>query len=329
MSFVSYLAIFLAAVAAFFVNCAAALAQSKVVEAIPEIRRPTIALALGGGGARCAAHIGVLRALEKANIKVDYIVGCSMGAVIGGLYCAGLTPDQIEALMLKKDGVFHALIPTPIVLRLIGHGPSFAAHIVRYPKEFGLYNGEALSRFIDDAVPENNRQIEKLDRHFAAVSVDLVDGQTVIISRGDLGRAVQASCALPGLFKASRYYTGKLLIDGGLRSNVPAKEARLMGADIVIAVDADERLTRINAGEFKMTGQLTNRLISILLDSIDEHQMENADLQIRPDTAGISLYSRRRTDIINAINAGERAADASLDQLRAKISKNSSASLAK
>jgi NTE family protein len=284
-----------------------------------QTRRPVVALALGGGGARCAAHIGVLRALEKAGIKVDYVVGCSMGAVIGAFYCAGMPLAQIEDLIARKGGIFHAFIPSPLPLRLVGHGPAFVAHALRYPKEFGLYSGKKIVRFVDDNLPQNERLIENLKTPFAAVSVNLLDGETVLLQSGDVGEAVMASSALPGLLRASHHYPGKMLIDGGWRANVPVKPARALGADVVIAVNPDDRLTRIDAHKLKQTGALVNRLTGILLDAIDAGQLADADVQIRPDTAGISIFSRNEREMKKAIAAGERAVKANIDLVRQKI----------
>jgi NTE family protein len=283
--------------------------------------KPTIAIALGGGGGRAAAEIGVLRVLEKAGIKPDYVVGTSMGAVIGSLYCAGVPLDKIENLMLSRKGVFHAFIPSSISLRLVGHGPAFVAHAMHLRKEIGLWSGKDVVSFINASVPADQRLVENLKPKFSTVAVNLLDSKLVTIDKGDLGQAVYASSALPGLFRASRYYPDQVLIDGGWRANVPVRVAKAMGADIVIGVNADEKLMPVSGLDLKEADIYVNRLTTIIMEEMDLHQMEAADVQIWPVITDMSIFSRSEKGMARCVKRGEAAAEASLPELQKKIDK--------
>ncbi len=110
-----------------------------------------------------------------------------------------------------------------------------------------------------------------------------------------------------------------MLVDGGLRANVPVRQVRGLGADVVIAINVDQKLEPVSPDQFKQTAQLTNRLTSIVLDQIDAQQLENADLVIRPETIGISIYSKSPDDMRRAIEAGKNATTVKLPQIKEKL----------
>jgi NTE family protein len=174
-----------------------------------------IGLALGGGVARGWAHIGVLRALEKAGIKPDIIAGTSIGAVVGGCYAAGHL-DQIEdfARSLTRRRVFGFLD-----FNLAGTG---------------LINGQRLCKQLDEHMGQCN--IEDLDRKFTAVATEIGSGHEVWLSRGRIVDAVRASYALPGIFKPVKI-DGRWLFDGALVNPIPVSVCRALGARYVIAVN--------------------------------------------------------------------------------------------
>jgi NTE family protein len=174
-----------------------------------------IGLALGSGSARGLAHIGVIRALEEVGIKADFIAGTSIGALIGAVYASdGL--DSLESTFQKLDWMKIA---------------SFFD--VVFPKS-GLIDGAKISELVRDHIHADS--IEALPRRFASLATDLVTGEEVIISSGDVIEAVRASISVPGIFTPVRS-NGRILVDGGLTNPVPVSVARAMGADIVIAVD--------------------------------------------------------------------------------------------
>jgi NTE family protein len=178
-------------------------------------RRPRIGLALGSGSARGLAHIGVLRALKEANIEVDLVAGTSMGAVIGAVFASGKL-DGLSARLCNLDwpGIVALLDPV-------------------FPRS-GLIDGQRVAEFVRAHVP--SAHIESLLLPFAAVATDLMTGEAVVATAGDLTEAVRASIAVPGIVTPVRS-NGRILVDGGLVNPVPVRVARAMGADLVIAVD--------------------------------------------------------------------------------------------
>src|SRR5574340_370791 len=183
-------------------------------------RRPGIGLALGSGSARGLAHLGVVRAIEDAGIKLDFIAGTSMGALIGAIHAAGKL-DELEASFRdfdwKKSASFFDVV---------------------LPKS-GLLDGAKVSELVRAHIHADT--IEMLPLPFAAVATDIVGGEEVVIRTGDVIEAVRASISVPGIFTPMRT-NGYILVDGGLTNPVPVSVARAMGADVVIAVDLNHQI---------------------------------------------------------------------------------------
>lgn len=275
---------------------------------------PTIALVLGGGGARGAAHIGVLRVLEENQMKPNLIVANSMGSIIGSLYCAGVSLDKIEKLCV--DGkVKKAFAPFPLSVQVMKKAMRPKIPFVRIKRYPGLYNGDSLESFINKAVGEEHRKIESLETPLVITVVNLLDGKAYQMTKGDLGKIVRASCSLPPIVKPVEY-EGMLLADGGIRTNLPTLTARDIGVDVVIAVNVDEKLDQVTAREMQKLTLLGNRVTSIMLAVRDEQFAKVADLVIHPDVSGISIISVDADDYPLAIEAGRAAATAALPQLK-------------
>ncbi len=181
--------------------------------------RPKIGLALGGGGARGAAHIGVLRVLEELHVPVDYVAGTSMGAVVGGLYASGMSPDEIEQALTSIDWNDTLSDRTSYKELIYRRKQDESRHLTSF--EAGLRKG---------------RLISQLPTPFKAVAADIETGEAVVLDHGDLAEAIRASMSIPGVFSPMEI-DGRLLVDGGIADNVPVDVVRAMGADIVIAVD--------------------------------------------------------------------------------------------
>ena len=175
--------------------------------------RPLVALALGGGGARGFAHVGVIRALEDAGVVPDIVTGSSSGAIVAALYASGLSGAELERLAIELDQ------GTLVDFSLFGKG---------------WVRGEALQDFVNRTV--GNRPIEGLAKPFAVVATNAKTGRMVVFNRGETGLAVRASSSVPDLF-IPPVIEGVEYVDGGLVSPVPVRVARAMGADVVIAVD--------------------------------------------------------------------------------------------
>ncbi len=189
-------------------------------------KRTKIGIALGGGGAKGFAHIGVLKALEQAGFEFDVIAGTSIGALVGAVYADGKLPE------LERVSRRYGVKDLPFLL-----GPT-------WPRK-GLFSGNYLERLLDDIVRVRN--IEELAKPFAAIAVDLNKAEVVTFTHGNLYRAVHASMSIPGLFKP---VTGgdEILVDGGVLEPVPVNALRLLGADVVVAVDLLSNLSTISRG---------------------------------------------------------------------------------
>jgi NTE family protein len=283
----------------------------------PPKHRPVVALVLGGGGPRGAAHLGVLKILDEQHSPIDMVVGTSMGAIFGGLYCAGLTPDHIEEISEKQ--MAHAYYTVPIPLRIALVPVMLIPHLFGYHSLDGLYRGKKFAKWLDNTVPESHRDIALFHPRFAAVGANILDGKAVIIESGDLGQVLQASSAIPFLRKPV-LIQNKLLVDGGILANLPVKQAKELGADFIIAVDVNETFNPpATVDDFKKIGSVPPRVISMILTRVDEDQIPRADIHIHPDVTGISLLTKKVSDALKARAAGEEAAKAAMPEIKRKL----------
>lgn len=177
-------------------------------------KRPIVALALGGGGALGFAHIGVIDILQKNNIPIDIVVGTSMGAVVGAIYCNGASIEDMEKMATNIK-----------TRQLLDVSLGFQ----------GLISGNKAMNMLKKILPKD-KNIEDLPVKFACNAVDIVRGKEVVFEKGNILKSLRASMSVPGIFVPVRY-EGMTLVDGGVLNNLPHDIARRMGADIVIAVD--------------------------------------------------------------------------------------------
>lgn len=291
--------------------------EQPVQKIASDIGRPKIGLALGGGGARGAAHVGVLKVLEKEGIPIDCIAGTSIGSVVGGLYSAGVPLERLEK-DFRETSLMRSFMTVPLWVRILATPVMLTPRMLGQHPYDGLYKGNKFRNYLVRDVSVDERNIEELKIPFSAVAVSLIDGQPHRISKGSLGYALQASCAVPGLRKPVQI-GDNLFCDGGISANVPVKLCREMGADIVIAVCIDERVDPEPLDNFRKIGSVTRRLIKLQLHDVDAPQLAAADLVIHPDVDGISLISTKKSDAKNGLKAGEDAARASLPEIKKKL----------
>ena len=291
-------------------------------ESSPVIR-PKIGIALGGGGARGAAHIGVLRVLEKENIPIDYLVGTSAGAFIAALYSGGVSPDDIEKHVLS--GAIGKVYKTDfsILRATFLYFSRFAYTLIGKPFYAGLYNDHKLHNFVNKAISKSDGSIE-LNVPLHIIAVDLVSGLPVVIKSGDVGLAVQASTAIPSL-RQPIPINNQLLIDGGVIKNIPVEEAKKMGSDIVIAIDVDAKIEKRKPEDFKSFESVITRVISLGLRVQSEQALEKADVVISPDLASISILDLDSKSLRQAIKAGEDEAEKLVPQIKKKIEQKTEA----
>jgi NTE family protein len=286
--------------------------------------RPRIGLALSGGGARGAAHIGVLRVLEEQRIPVDVIAGTSMGALVGGLHAAGLSPTQLDSVVCQTD--WNEALADNIPrgdrsfrrkrdddLFLVKHKPGLRGGRLRFPP--GLLDGHRidllLKRLTLPAV--RARDFDSLGIPYRPVAADIVTGEAVVLDRGDLALAMRSSMSIPAAF-APREIDGRLLVDGGIVDNFPIALARRMGADVVIAVDIATPPSRRE--DLYSVPAITSQLATLASERNKEEQIASLggrDVFIRPELGSITVASFDRA--AEAVPIGERAARAVLDRL--------------
>lgn len=280
-------------IAALLSACAAPPPVQPIPTPVSQPRPPLkIALALGGGAARGFAHIGVIKALEAQGIVPDIVVGTSAGSVVGALYASGMGGFELQKLALQMEESMVADWGLP---------------------NRGVLKGEALQAFINQRV--KNQPIQKLPKPLGVVATDLQSGELMLFQRGDTGTAVRASSAVPGVFQPIEI-SGRDYVDGGLTSPVPAQSARAMGADFVIAVD----ISNVSRRD-KLTGTLDVLLqtFAIMGHTISRHELEDADVVIRPKTAAISSTDFEGRHL--AILEGEKAAAAAMPELKAALAR--------
>jgi NTE family protein len=289
------------------------------------VGRPRIGLVLGGGGARGAAHVGILKVLEEMRIPVDYIAGTSMGSIVGGLYASGMNAQEIEREIraMNWDDLFH-------------DEPSRAERSFRRKRDDDMYILKArvgfnegrfqvplayvrgqkfdlvLKRLTLPVVDVKN--FDRLPIPYRAVAADIETGKEAVLAKGSLAKAIRASMAVPAAFDPVEI-DGRLLVDGGIANNVPVNVARRMGADVLIVVDVGSGLSsreQINT-YLDVTGQLGNFLFTLNT----EQQLKTLgpkDVLIRPPLGDIGGGSFNRA--AEAIPIGERAAQEMGDALR-------------
>jgi NTE family protein len=255
--------------------------------------RPRIGLVLGGGGARGGAHIGVLKFLEEQRIPVDVIAGTSMGAIIGGLYAAGIDAGQIEHVLAGADWAdlfSDAADRRSWTLRRKGdddlglYGPKLGIGEGASLLPSGALGGQKVGWLLDRLVSERTftTHFDELPIPFRAVATDLVTGDMVVLREGKLSRAMRASMSVPGVFDPVPSGAA-LLVDGGLVRNLPVDIARSMGADIVIAVNVE--YPKLAADQLRDLVSVVNQLTTLMVAGNTEEQIASLsehDMLIQP-----------------------------------------------
>ncbi|HET6604022.1 MAG TPA: patatin-like phospholipase family protein [Xanthomonadaceae bacterium] len=284
-----------------------------------------IGLVLGGGGARGAAHIGVLKVLERERIPVHYVAGTSMGAMVGGLYAAGYSPEEIEGVVSQldwKELLSDAPSRESIPMRRKEEDLRFLLDLnlgvrdrsIQFPR--GLLQGQKLLLLLRRLLLPVWRieDFDDLAIPFRCVATDIGTGKPVVFDSGDLALAVRASLSVPGVLSPLNV-EGTLLVDGGLVEQVPIGVARAMGADRIIAIDLTEPL--LPESELSSPVQVTLQMITIMMKQRTAEQLQalgEGDLLIVPTLEGMA--SSDFANMAEAVALGERAAQAQVEQLR-------------
>lgn len=256
-----------------------------------QAREPVIAIALGGGGAKGFAHIGVLKVLESHGIKPRIVTGTSAGSFVGSIYASGKTPFQMQqiAQQLKESDLRDLTLNSQ-----------------------GIVQGQKLQNYVNRQI--GNKPIQQFPIRFAAVATRLDNGSKAEFIKGNAGQAVRASCSIPNVFVPA-VIGGVKYVDGGLVSPIPVKTARDMGADIVIAVDISARPEGSKA--VNMWGLLDQTINIMGQQSINE-ELRQATVVIQPKVGHLGTLDLKASN--ESILEGEKAAQLKIRSIEKVIS---------
>lgn len=254
------------------------------------LRRPKVGLALGSGGARGFAHLGVIKALREAEIPIDMIAGSSMGSMVGCFYATGIEIDRLYKLSKAFKRKYYLDFTVP---------------------KMGFIAGKRIKEFI--RIFTHGKELQDLNIPMAVVATDLVRGEKVVFTEGPIAEAVRASIAIPGIFTPEKV-NGRLLIDGGVIDRVPVSVVKEMGADVIIGVD----VSHVNKN-----AEITS-IYDVIMQSLDIMQMElvenrelASDILLRPRAETYS--SKAFTNIDEIIYVGEEETRQQLTKIKQVI----------
>ena len=288
--------------------------------------RPKVALVLSGGGAKGAAEVGALKVIERAGIPIDIVVGTSIGSIVGGLYCCGYTPEQLDTMFRTQEWLSlltdrnHQFANQPYVVH------NSVTYIFGFPvidknsSSFGMMRGEKIEHLLDSMSGRKKElSFDSLCIPFRCVAVDIKSTKEHVLSKGKLSKAMRASMAIPGIFKPVEI--GDLsLVDGGMLNNLPTDVAKRMGADVIIAIDLQQ--TKQKEKDFSLKDQFG---IGGILDWIVSrpdvkkyHQnVKLADIYINPSLPDYDASSFGNKKAERMMLIGEKAAMKQWDKLMA------------
>ena len=294
--------------------------------------KPKIGLVLGGGGAKGSAEVGVLKVLEEAGIRPDYIVGTSIGSIVGCLYAAGYTASELEKMFSQQEWLSLLtdrradLSGEPFkVLKGVTYIFGFPV-LDKNNTAFGVLGGGRVEQVIDSMLAAKGCvEFDCLPIPFRCVAASMMDAEEVVLSKGTLPRAIRASMAIPGIFKPVEI-GGKKLVDGGMMNNLPVDVCREMGADFIIAIDLQQEKPENRK-------QQENNFISSLADIVGlgsianwiftrpditkyNENRQHCDIYINPPLPDYDASSFGNESMLRMIAVGEQSARSQLPALR-------------
>ena len=286
-----------------------------------------VGLALGGGGARGLAHIGVLKVLEKENIPIDLITGTSMGAIIGAVYALKKDISAIEKITEKYSKVSEFNIDLSFSEKERKGKPFFLKKMSDFLKKGYILNlelrrkyindGEGLRKVIEELV--SNKTFEDTQIPFAVMAADLVKGEKVILTQGKLFDALLASASIPGMFPPVML-DKKILVDGGIVDVVPIEAAQSLGANFIIAVCVSQTIKKRE--EFNNAIEIFFRSESITSAELRKLQLSFADVVITPKVGRFHWSDFSKPE--QCIREGEIAAQNAISELKQKLKRTQS-----
>lgn len=314
------------------------LTAAALLAAIPiAAQRPTVGVVLCGGGAKGAAHVGVLKVLEENGIPIDYIAGTSMGAIVGALYAVGYSAAELDSLIIAQDWDYvmsdsqsrrslsfeNKQIDDKLLLQ-VPFGSNALEDLSKKEKKeekkslglplaairgqniYNLFTGLTIG--YQDSISFNDMPIP-----FACVAVDAVSKKEVVFHEGILAQAMRASMAIPGVFAPMRI-GDMVLVDGGMTNNYPVDVAKEMGADIIIGVKlgADDP----KDPNYDNVGGLFSELLNMVMNVKMDDNIKNTDIPISPSVAGYTTMSFDTQSLRALIDNGEKAARQKENELK-------------
>lgn len=296
--------------------------------------RPKVGVVLGGGGAKGASHIGVLKYLEELGIPIDYVAGTSMGSIIGGLYAMGYSPDELAQLIAEMDWSQYVgnsmdrsamseesrqrystmVVNIPFSLEGLLYKTENSTPVSFMPSAY--VNNTALINLFNNLCVGYQKEMDfnDLPIPFACVATNIKTGKEVVIRHGSVPTAMRASMAIPGVFTPV-YMDGQLLVDGGLVNNFPADVLKEMGADIIIGVEVPDKTSEQTDDENISLPDVLNSLIDNAVSSKRKENRELCDIYLTPDVSGYGMLSFSHDAIDTLVNRGYKKAKEFRDPL--------------
>ena len=295
--------------------------------------RPKVGVVLGGGGAKGASHIGVLKYIEEMGIPVDYIAGTSMGSILGGFYAMGYSPDELTQLisginwseyignkidrpMMSQEARIRnstMMLNVPFSLESLFDHDSKSTFISQLPSAY-VNNSSLINLFNDLCVGyQEKMDFNDLPIPFACVATDMITGKEVVLRSGSVPTAMRASMAIPGVFSPVTI-DDKVLVDGGLVNNFPADVLKEMGADIIIGVEVTSTKD-VSANDLKSLPQVFGRLLITSTSAKRKENREMCNVHIIPDISGFGMLSFTPEAIDTLVGRGYKKAVEFHDQL--------------
>ena len=290
--------------------------------------RPKVGLVLSGGGAKGAAHIGVLKYIEEAGIPIDYIAGTSMGSIVGGMYALGYSSDEILDMISSVD--WNRLISNEVDRQKISFGRKLekGAQLITVPFSLTTQQEELQSRSFRNSLPQglvsgdnlinlfnslavgysDSLAFKELPIPFVCIATNMISGEADVLDKGEFTKALRASMAIPILFDPIKM-NNTLYVDGGLTTNFPVEQCRAMGADYIIGVSMSPGLEE-NPEKLSSILSQVGQLKEILTDKDFDQYHKHCDIFISPDLKGVGMLSFDAESVARVTQSGYEAASA-------------------
>jgi NTE family protein len=268
---------------------------SAQTTALANVKHPRVAVVLSGGTAKALTQIGVLQVLEELGVPIDAVTGTSMGAIIGGLYAAGYSPNALERLVTAENwGTFFKNTPDRRLQRTHEQLEderftiTFPLQRARPNLPAGALSRQSIAVHMDRYLwPIHDiTDFNRLPTPFGALVTDLATGDAILLQSGSLAQAIEGSAAIPGAFAPLRLADGRLVVDGAVNRNLPAEDARRLGADIVICVDVSERIMPIQ--KLRTLVDIVDQTVAFRVQMSNASQRPLCTVIIEPDITRLS-----------------------------------------